>query len=101
MKMLALALLLTGCANPEREAPYTTEPVPVEQAGGFECSAEAVQYAVGKKTSVALAQELIAKSGATTLRWIPPRTAVTMDFSSVRLNISYDDNMVIDRVSCG
>ena len=101
MKMLALALLMTGCTSPEREAPYTVEKMPMEKAGGFECTAEPVQYAVGKKTSVALAQELMAKSGAEVLRWIPPRTAVTMDFSLVRLNIGYDDNMVIDRISCG
>lgn len=101
MRMFALALLLTGCANPERTAPYTTEKMPVDKAGGFECTAEPVQYAVGKKTSVALAQELMARSGASLLRWIPPRTAVTMDFNSVRLNISYDDNIVIDRISCG
>ncbi len=101
MRFLAIALMLTGCTNPEREAPYTTDKVPVEKAGGFECTAEPVQYAVGQKTSVALAQDLMAKSGSSLLRWIPPRTAVTMDFSAVRLNVSYDDNMVIDRVSCG
>ena len=43
----------------------------------------------------------LAKSGATVLRWIPPRNAITMDYNFVRLNISYDDNMIIDRVSCG
>lgn len=101
MRMLALVLLMTGCASPERKAPYTTEKIPMEKAGGFDCTAEPVQYAVGKKPSVALAKELMAKSGASILRWIPPRTAVTMDFNPVRLNISYDDNMVIDRVSCG
>jgi Peptidase inhibitor I78 family len=96
-----IAISLTGCANPAREAPYTTTPVPAQEAGGFECSAEAAQYAVGQKTSVALATELMKKTGSNTLRWIPPRTAVTMDFRSDRLNISYDDNMVIDRISCG
>ena len=101
MKILIAAMLLTGCAAPEREAPYTTDKVPAVDAGGFECDAAPTQYAIGKKTSTALAQELMAKSGASVLRWIPPRTAVTMDYSSVRLNISYDDNMVIDRISCG
>lgn len=101
MRILALVLLMTGCATPEREAPYTVEKMPVDKAGGFECTAEPVQYAVDKKTSVALAQELMAKSGASILRWIPPRSAVTMDFNPVRLNIGYDDNMVVDRVSCG
>lgn len=103
MKYLApLALIaITGCVSPEREAPYATEKVPETQAGGFECDATAAQYALGQKTSVALAQELMAKAGASVLRWIPPRSAVTMDYSPVRLNISYDDAMVIDRITCG
>lgn len=101
MKMLVLLFLVAGCASYEREAPYTTENVPADKAGGFECTAEPLQYAIGQKTSIALAQELIARSGASTLRWIPPRTAVTMDFNALRLNIGYNDDMVIDRVSCG
>ena len=101
MRILATAMLLTGCTAPEREAPYTIDKVPVAEAGGFVCDAAPVQYAMGRKTSPALAQELLAKTGASILRWIPPRTAVTMDYSSVRLNISYDDNMVIVRISCG
>lgn len=103
MKYLTpLALIaLTGCVSPEREAPYTTEKVPETQAGGFECDATTAQYALGQKTSVTLAQELLAKAGASVLRWIPPRSAVTMDYSPVRLNISYDDAMVIDRITCG
>jgi hypothetical protein len=101
MRVLVLGLLLTGCTVSERRAPYTMKPVPVAEAGGFECSAPPGQYAIGQKTSVALAQTLMAKTGASVLRWIPPRSAVTMDYSPVRLNISYDDNMVIDRINCG
>ena len=101
MRTLIIIMLLTACAAPEREAPYNTTKVPVAEAGGFECDATAAQYAVGKKTSVPLAQELMAKSGTSILRWIPPGTAVTMDYNSVRLNISYDNNMVIDRITCG
>lgn len=103
MRSLAMLTLLAlaACAGPAREAPYTTTPVPEKEASGFECSADAAQYAVGQKTSVELASELIKKTGARTLRWIPPRTAVTMDFRTDRLNIEYDDAMVIIRVNCG
>ncbi len=101
MRFVFAALLLTGCAAPERNAPYTTDKVPIAEAGGFECDAAPAQYAIGQKTSTALSQGLMAKSGASVLRWIPPRTAVAMDYSSIRLNISYDDNMIIDRISCG
>ena len=103
MKLLLpiIALGLSACANPAQDAPYTTTPVPEKEAGGFECSAEAAQYAVGQKTSVELAAELMKKTGSKTLRWVPPRSAVTMDFRSDRLNIAYDDAMVITQVSCG
>ena len=101
MRLLTTLMLLAGCTAPAREAPYTNEKVPIAEAGGFECDAAFAQYAVSRKASTALAQELMEKSGASVLRWIPPRTAVTMDYSSVRLNISYDDNMVINRISCG
>jgi hypothetical protein len=96
-----IALGLAGCAAPAREAPYTTTPIPEKEAGGFECTAEAAQYAVGQKTSVELASELMKKTGAKTLRWIPPRTPVTMDFRNDRLNIAYDDAMTVTQISCG
>lgn len=92
---------LTACANPAREAPYSTTPMPEKEARGFECSADSAQYAVGQKTNVALAIELMKKTGSRTLRWIPPRTAVTMDFRSDRLNVAYDDDMAITQISCG
>jgi hypothetical protein len=99
--LLFIALGLAGCTAPAQEAPYTTIPVPEKEAGGFECSAEAAQYAVGQKTSVELAAELMQKTGSKTLRWIPPRSAVTMDFRNDRLNIAYDDAMIITQISCG
>jgi predicted outer membrane protein len=96
-----VALILAGCANPAQEAPYTTTPIAEKAAGGFECSAEAAQYAIGQNTSVELAAELMKKTGSKTLRWMPPRTAATMDFRNDRLNIAYDDAMVITQISCG
>lgn len=100
--LIPLAIIaLSGCVSPETAAPYSTEKVSAAQAGGFECNSTPAQYAIGQKTSVALAQELLAKTGASILRWIPPRSAVTMDYSSVRLNISYDDAMVINSITCG
>jgi Peptidase inhibitor I78 family len=97
-----IALGLAGCAAPAREAPYTKEAVTAEKAGGFVCEATWVQQdTIGKKASVALAQQLMEKTGSDVLRWIPPRAAVTMDYNPVRLNISYDDNMVITQISCG
>lgn len=65
------------------------------------CQKEPGQRFVGTKATGELGRELLAATGARTLRWVPPRTAVTMDFRGDRLTVSYDDDYVITRVSCG
>lgn len=101
MKYLAVLTLLTvaGCTTPSDNGQPTggeaTDPV---LAG---CDAAKLQYAVGQKSSAALGAKWMKESGAKTLRWMPPRTAATMDFRSDRLNIAYDDAMVITAVDCG
>ncbi len=99
--LVLLPILLCGCADPKREAPYTTSQVPIEKAGGFECDAKSVAYAKGQKATSELAGKLMKEAEASILRWIPPRTPVTMDYSPVRLNIEYDDAYKITDISCG
>jgi len=103
MKMLVpfACLALAACANPVREAPYTTEVVPVEKAGGFACAAESVQYAIGQKPSAEMGSKMVAESGSATLRWLPPHSMATMDYRPDRLNVHYNDDMIITRVNCG
>ena len=99
--LILFAVLIGGCADPKREAPYTTAQIPIEKAGGFTCDAKPVAYAKGKKATAELAGKLMKEAGATILRWIPPRSAVTMDYSSSRINIVYDDAYIITDVTCG
>ncbi len=40
-------------------------------------------------------------SGAREFRWIPPNSAVTMDYRSTRLNVEYDENTVVTAIRCG
>jgi hypothetical protein len=40
------------------------------------------------------------RSGARTLRWIAPNTAVTMDFRPDRLNVYVDAKGRIERFTC-
>ncbi len=68
--------------------------------GGGECKAEPGQAFVGQKVTSEVGEKLLKATKAHTLRWVPPRTAVTMDFRADRLTVSYDDDMVIERVSC-
>ena len=92
---------LAACTSPAQQAPTTFESAPVEETTGYSCAAESVQYAIGQKTSAEFGSKLVKESGSRTLRWMPPRSAATMDYRPDRLNIAYDDNMVITRINCG
>lgn len=93
---LAAAATLSACATAGTEAGEASPP-----ALAGECVAEPGQAFVGQKATGSVGTSLLEATGARTLRWVPPRTAVTMDFRADRLTVSYDDDMVIDRVSCG
>ncbi|MGV3480992.1 MAG: I78 family peptidase inhibitor [Sphingobium sp.] len=83
--------LLAGCAT-----------VPAETAaGGGECRNDGLATYVGRTVSAELGAELLKTSGARTLRWGPPDSAMTMDFRVDRLTVSYDRDSKIISVSCG
>ena len=90
-----LALLALGaCATSSGESPIRVAPP-------GECNLQAGQRFEGQKATAELGARLLDATGAQRLRWVPPRTAVTMDFQADRLTVSYDDDMVITKVSCG
>ncbi|MBO0748929.1 MAG: hypothetical protein J2O44_00660 [Porphyrobacter sp.] len=88
------ALAACAAATPPPDRP-PARPLPMP------CKKEPGQRFVGMKATGDLGRELLAATGARVLRWVPPRTAVTMDFRGDRLTVSYDDDYVITRVSCG
>lgn len=89
------AFALAGCAT---ASPPTSSPG--DEAPATLCDGPAGQAFIGQKASPATGSQLIAATGAKTLRWVPPRSAVTMDYRPDRLTVSYDDDMVITQVSC-
>ncbi len=92
---VCLALVpLTACA-----AVPPSEPLRPMPSG--ECEVDSATRYVGQKATGELGAELLRVTGAKVLRWVPPRTAVTMDFRADRLTVSYDNNYVIERISCG
>jgi hypothetical protein len=93
---LVIAALLSGCVA---TTPPADEAPPAHDIKGS-CQREPGQRFVGMKASGELGAEMLAATGATILRWVPPRTAVTMDFNPSRLTVSYDDAYLITRVSC-
>ena len=65
------------------------------------CDPEPGQLFVGQKADAAAGLAIRQATGSDILRWVPPRSAVTMDFRQERVTVSYDDDMTITQVSCG
>lgn len=99
MKITAPALLLALAAC-STASPPTDEPPRLREPAG-ECDASAVQDHLGHRASAEAGATLLRLTGARILRWVPPRTAVTMDFRPDRLTVSYNDDMIIERITCG
>lgn len=94
---LLAVVLLAACSTPsaqEEQGLQVREPA-------RQCEAVAVQNHVGQRATQELGAILLQASGAQVLRWVPPDTAVTMDYRPDRLTVSYDANMMIERISCG
>lgn len=94
---IAAALPLAACASSEAP-PESTPPPPTAE---MTCKADAVQSYVGQTATPDLGGAILTASGARTLRWGPPRSAMTMDYRVDRVNIMYDDAYKITQVTCG
>lgn len=96
--LIAVAAL-AACATTAPPPAGDGDP-PVREPAG-ECDASGVQGHIGQRATPEVGATLLQLTGARTLRWVPPRTAVTMDYRPDRLTVSYDDAMMIERIVCG
>ena len=64
------------------------------------CNAAPGQSFIGKTASSENGAALLAVTGAREIRWVAPRTAVTLEYKYGRLTVGYDDAMTIVSVGC-
>src|SRR3546814_12242562 len=81
---IAAALPLAACSSSEAPVESTPAVPPAEAA----CNADAVQSLIGQTATADVGGQLLNGSGARTLRWVPPPTAVTIVFSPHSLTVS-------------
>lgn len=93
-----LILLATAACHTEK-APETAPPAPPPPPG--KCVADGLGGFTGKTRSDAIEKEALRLSGSSTLRWISPGMAVTMDFREDRLNFELDAQGRITGARCG
>ncbi len=94
---IAAALPLAACAASEGPAGSTPPAPPAEMA----CNSDAVESYVGQTASSERGGAILKAAGARTLRWGPPRSAMTMDYRQDRLNIEIDGQNRIISANCG
>lgn len=93
---LAAVGALAGCAT------MGTEVSPDTVADGRPtCDAQGAQSHLGKRADQAVGAAILKDSGARTLRWGAPDSAWTMDYREDRVNVRYDDRMMILEITCG
>jgi len=97
MRAVLIAVLLASAACTPVEMRGETPAAPPVTAA---CNAESLGDLVGKRASDARADVMQTRSGARTLRWIAPNTAMTMDFRPDRLNVYVDAKGRIERFTC-
>lgn len=92
-----LAALTAGCMTTD------TPDTPVDRApgDGGSCTTDGTAEFVGQRATTAIGTEIIRRSGAGIFQWVPPETAVTMDYRGDRIRVSYDRAMAISGISCG
>jgi hypothetical protein len=95
--LIALMAFLPLAACAATDSGIDTGAAPLE----MKCVADKVQHLVGQKVTDATGPAVLKATGARVLRWGPPRSAWTADLRTDRVNISYDDDMMIGQISCG
>lgn len=95
LALSAGAVALAGCAKPGAEGAG-------DGAGsGHHCVADPAQHFVGQTASSAIGKKIQRATGAAVFQWVPPNTAVTMDYRAERVRVTYDRAMVITAIHCG
>ena len=99
IRLLAITAALPLAACAANDAP--AEPASPPPSAEMKCDAGAAQTYVGQTATPDLGGAILKAAGARTLRWGPPRSAMTMDYRFDRVNVIYDDAYKITQVNCG
>ena len=65
----------------------STVPAEGSEPAGGNCRAEGLERFVGQAGPAEIGAAILRESGATTLRWVPHGSMVTMDFSAQRVTV--------------
>jgi hypothetical protein len=96
-KLLLLSPLVLGACATQAPPP---EPPVMGQSGSL-CRSGDYSRFHGRVATPDVRTELQRASGAQVMRWVPPGTVVTMDYSEARMTVKLDAQNRILSASCG
>jgi hypothetical protein len=97
--LLVISALATSACIPAADPGMVSSSSDITDAAA--CNSKTVERFVGKRFTAVLAEQMRKEAGASVVRTGPKDGAVTMDYIAARLNVFYDDEMLIAVVSCG
>ena len=79
---------------------------PVHTGGPYpplemQCDAERAHWAIGRAATAEIVEEVRAATQSRDVRVIHPGDVITMDFSTVRVNIHVNERNAITSITCG
>ena len=97
MRKIALLApaLLAACAN------VPAEPIVHGATPGHTCQTEGTDRFIGQPGTSETGAAILKASNAAVLRWAPPGTMLTMDYSADRVTVSLGADYKITRIKCG
>jgi hypothetical protein len=81
-------------------AACATMPADGERPPDDSCRAKPGQRFLGQRASPEVGAAIMAATRSRAIRWVPPRTAITMEYAFGRVTVSYDDDYRITTVGC-
>lgn len=97
------AMSLAGCVidiDADDDASDRVEAVPPPPVPMI-CDAAPAQGYVGRKATQSIGEAIQQASGSRSLRWGAPNSAWTKDYREDRVNVRYDNAMIIETITCG
>ncbi|MFL5150989.1 MAG: I78 family peptidase inhibitor [Sphingomicrobium sp.] len=93
--LLLLPIMLAACSTAPAEPPvHGADP-------GHVCHSEGLGRFLGQPATPDLGAQMLAVSGARSIRWVPFGAMITMDYSPSRLTVRLDQQNRVASATCG
>jgi hypothetical protein len=93
--LIPLAVMTVAACASQAQSPVAAP------SGGGLCAGDGLGRFVGQNATAQLGADILRQSGASTLRWVPDGTMVTMEFRGERVTVHLDRSNRVERAVCG